>query len=413
MIYCGVQFPTMYIREAQELTLNGIPPITLVLPQNEEAMFIERIHTHIDSNDCMYLVHVLSSGYADFIGWARNIPKERIIVGGPHPSVIPTDFIQWAHKIVVGPCDDIINTIKQEGQIVQGKLTFENLPRYDVLKKYKFTNYTLTTSFGCYNDCGFCIVPLVSQRKVISKPQSVLRDEARLFKNVFGKVDYIFLTDPNFTFRENWKQTLDTLNDVDIADGYTVACSMNAIVMSDLNDLQQGRVSILDIGVENPMHSYSKNIDSFTDKVIQEIGKMNDMGFRFCFFEEPLRLLDSNYLEKFKSTMKHRLEECKPVKVCGRFLVPIPGTPSYEEHKHQLVSEYSTFTFRSFYYPDIWVKDPKVAEMLSQEMFGIVYEYYKSDTYKKIIEKFTNTRVAPHLVHLKDKYDVRDIIRSM
>lgn len=134
---------------------------------------------------------------------AAKFPKEKVIIGGVHASILPHEALSFARQVVVGEAENVITgivegTIKDEivyGTPVQDldKLPY---PDFSLLKGYKASHYAMpvSTSRGCPFDCTFCAVTKIFGRKY----------RFRSANNVMGELlsrqaNSFFFCDDNFT----------------------------------------------------------------------------------------------------------------------------------------------------------------------------------------------------------------------
>ncbi len=105
---------------------------------------------------------------------ARKFPKEKVIIGGVHASLLPDEAIKFARQVVVGEAEEVILDIiegKIKEPIVYGK-SVKNLddlpyPDFSLIKGYKEPPLVtpISTSRGCPFDCSFCSVTKLFGRK--------------------------------------------------------------------------------------------------------------------------------------------------------------------------------------------------------------------------------------------------------
>src|SRR3989338_7348229 len=134
---------------------------------------------------------------------AGKFPKEKVIIGGVHASLMPEEALRFARQVVVGEAEHVIEKVVNgeiKAPIVYGS-PVENLdclpyPDFSLIKGYKTGGSPLpiSTSRGCPFDCTFCSVTKVFGRKY----------RFRSAGNVLGelttrKANMIFFCDDNFT----------------------------------------------------------------------------------------------------------------------------------------------------------------------------------------------------------------------
>ena len=105
---------------------------------------------------------------------AKKFPKEKVIIGGIHASLLPHEALEFARQVVVGEAEDVIIDIvegKRTEPIVYGEpiQNLDNLPHPDfsLIKGNRFPGLitSVSTSRGCPFDCTFCSVTKVFGRK--------------------------------------------------------------------------------------------------------------------------------------------------------------------------------------------------------------------------------------------------------
>jgi radical SAM superfamily enzyme YgiQ (UPF0313 family) len=133
---------------------------------------------------------------------ARKFPREKVIIGGVHASLLPDEAIQFARQVVIGEAEEVIVDVVEGNRrepLIYGK-PIENLdslpyPDFSLIKGFKFSIVTpISTSRGCPFDCSFCSVTKMFGRKY----------RFRSAENVLGELQSrqkrkFFFCDDNFT----------------------------------------------------------------------------------------------------------------------------------------------------------------------------------------------------------------------
>jgi radical SAM superfamily enzyme YgiQ (UPF0313 family) len=109
---------------------------------------------------------------------AKGIP---VVMGGVHPSFMPTEALKHCDAVVIGEVELVIGKLLDD--LKQGSMrgTYKSdvlhpmagmpMPRYDLLKKNRYVNRTFVqTSRGCHQGCTFCAEPLMNGLKFRYRP---------------------------------------------------------------------------------------------------------------------------------------------------------------------------------------------------------------------------------------------------
>ena len=134
---------------------------------------------------------------------ARQFPKEKVIMGGVHASLLPEEALQFSRQVVVGEAEEVIVNVVEgsiKDAIVYGKAiqNLDNLPQPDfsLIKGHRASSFItpISTSRGCPFDCTFCSVTKVFGRKYR------FRSADNVIKELLsGKTSSYFFCDDNFT----------------------------------------------------------------------------------------------------------------------------------------------------------------------------------------------------------------------
>jgi radical SAM superfamily enzyme YgiQ (UPF0313 family) len=141
---------------------------------------------------------------------ARGIP---VVLGGPHPTLVPEDAAPHADAVVTGYAEDTWPELlrdfvggRMKSRYAQGddlSLANRPLPRMDLVKP---EHYTTTAVFeatrACVHKCEFCVVPSAWGRRPFQKPvEDVVREiRARNTKKALF-VDLNLVADPTYAKR--------------------------------------------------------------------------------------------------------------------------------------------------------------------------------------------------------------------
>jgi len=139
-----------------------------------------------------------------------------IIVGGPHATLVPNDFADYADYIIQGEGENIINEVlahKVDKGIIRAERVndLDSLPLpainllYNVDKYEKRDLSMVMSSRGCYYNCKFCNSYSLWNRVVKRKSVNRFLEEIELLKNKYG-VDDFFISDDSFGTDKKWLQ---------------------------------------------------------------------------------------------------------------------------------------------------------------------------------------------------------------
>lgn len=145
---------------------------------------------------------------------ASKFPKEKVIIGGVHASLLPSEALHYARQVVIGEAEEIIVDVA-EGRlpdaIVYGR-PVQNLdtlpsPDFSLIKRNKlaFSIMPISTSRGCPFDCTFCSVT-----KIFGREYRFRSAENVIQELVSRESSQFFFCDDNFT--ANPKRTRILLN---------------------------------------------------------------------------------------------------------------------------------------------------------------------------------------------------------
>lgn len=127
---------------------------------------------------------------------ARQFPKDKVIIGGIHASLLPQEAVQFCRQVVIGEAEHSIV------DIVEGRITDEFVygqavqdldalpyPDFSLVKGLKHPSAIIpvSTSRGCPFNCSFCSVTKIFGRRYrFRSTESVMQElESRRTKTLF------------------------------------------------------------------------------------------------------------------------------------------------------------------------------------------------------------------------------------
>ncbi|HEY1661061.1 MAG TPA: radical SAM protein [Verrucomicrobiae bacterium] len=137
----------------------------------------------------------------------------KVVLGGPHVTLIPDDAQVHADAIVVGYAEDTWPQLVRDfangrlqsryDQAPGLDLADRPFPRRDLLPGHRFlTNNVFEATRGCVHSCDFCVVPAAWGRKPFQKPvDDVIADIRQHGARKLIFVDLNLIADRNYAMR--------------------------------------------------------------------------------------------------------------------------------------------------------------------------------------------------------------------
>jgi radical SAM superfamily enzyme YgiQ (UPF0313 family) len=402
----GMSFPR------QDTSLGLEPSILTVLPDGDNVEYDPKNRLYNDADVKFYLCSVYISGYDEFVAWALQHDKDKIVVGGYQPTTFPEEFTRYAFKVVRGPCDNIWETLAQMGQVVDGICTYDRLPRRDLYdltmnqqiipdKEPHDMVVSINTSLGCSQKppCDFCCTPIMCP-KLISKPIDLVMKEAESLAVYEPK--FCFIRDENFTMQPDWKKRLFIIHDALPETKIYLFASANTLSLTKAQFMADHGVYMVCLGLEDPTKDYAKN--RTMDNVV---GYLKSVGIYtyLSFIVDPLAVVGREEGETFYKKLMERFHELKPEMVCGNFLMPFRGTGLWDRY-YQFVGpeDYKHYDSKT----PFLVRNPVLREKMKFWMFHYQWEYFTSDFYQNNVRKFdTGDTLHLRFTELYDEFKPR------
>lgn len=391
----------------QNTNLGLEPSVLTVVPDGDNVEYILDYHTdrYCDEDVEYYLCSIYITGMEDFIEWSQRHVKSKIIAGGYEPTINPDDFLDYAERIITGPCDDFYATINQEGRIVKGITSNNRIPRYDLYdvrlnqqiipdKAVEDIVTSLNTSQGCPFRCDFCCSPLMCDH-IMMKPISLVEEEINYLRSLTPK--FLFIRDENFPLQKDWKEKLALIKTTG-AKIYLFA-SANLLTEENVRYMKENNVYMVCLGLEDITVEYGKN--KKLDEVCELLHKYGIYVY-LSFIVNPTKIDTDDKASDFYQKLLGRFYKLKPEMVCGNFLMPFRGTALWDEYKELI-------TFEDFKYYDsksaFLEKNPDRRLKDEFDMFYYQWIYYNSILYNREIRKF-DVQDTLHLrfLELKDEF---------
>jgi len=261
-----------------------------------------------------------------------------VVLGGPHPTVLPDEALKYAHAVVIGQAYDswpkCIEDFKRgelKRKYVDDHAAIKSLPipRRELLKGSRYiTENALQATLGCPNRCEFCIVPEVFGPRFTARAVEEIIEEIRLLKgrNLFF-LDVNLIADISFA-KELFKRMIP------LKKRWAAQVTTRFAEDSKLLDLaaQSGCRGVF-VGIESlNQASLIETKKSFNNvRYYAEMQrKLRDHGIRTMM--GVVYGFDHDDVTVFDKTMRF-MDQIKADTVRYGILTPFPGTPLFRRFK--------------------------------------------------------------------------------
>ena len=210
----------------------GLITIADLFPEDWEVEYIDENYKMIDY-ERKYDIVCVSAMTQQIVNAYNIIDKFRsqnalTIIGGIHATVLPDEAMQHADVVIVGEGETTwpqFISDYENGNIkriyrdnLEKRFQFEKhvLPRYDLLKGYKYPIITLQTTRGCPHDCSFCCASKVFGSGYRRKSNSDILRELKLIRKMFPDALILFADDNFLVNRKKCKNLLKEMIELNI-----------------------------------------------------------------------------------------------------------------------------------------------------------------------------------------------------
>jgi radical SAM superfamily enzyme YgiQ (UPF0313 family) len=270
---------------------------------------------------------------------AKQFPREKVIIGGVHASLLPSEASRFARQVVIGEAEEVIADIAEgrnrEG-IVHGRPVgnLDSLPHPDfsLIKGFQASVMTtpISTSRGCPFDCSFCSVTKIFGRKYrFRSAENVVEEIAS------RKANTLFFCDDNFTAHPQRTHKLLGLMLKDKIRSWACQVRCDAARDNDLlNLMAKAGCKVVCVGFESinemTLKAYEKK--QTIDEIIQAIRSFHKRKIKI----HGMFVLGSDdddektVWDTFKFATKQKIDTIQM-----SILTPFPGTKVHETLKSQ------------------------------------------------------------------------------
>lgn len=270
---------------------------------------------------------------------AKRFPKEKVIMGGVHASLLPYEALEYARQVIVGEAEDTIIDIvegRRRESVVQGRAV-ENLdalpnPDFSLIKGYRLNPLIMpiSTSRGCPFDCSFCSVTKMFGREYR------FRSAENIIKEMKSRnTKQFFICDDNFAAHP--KRTRALLNLMLKNKIRHWVCQVRADVAKDnelINLMSQAGCSVVCVGFEsiNPRTLAAFHKRQTVEEIMTAIrsfheNKIKIHGMFVLGGEDDNK---NTIWETLRFAIKQKIDTMQMT-----ILTPFPGTKVYEDLERQ------------------------------------------------------------------------------
>lgn len=210
----GGDFPLRYRKRIASL---GLVTMAGLFPLDWEVKLTDERLEPIDFDEATDLVAISAMTYqasrAYAIADAFRERRTKVILGGPHPSVLPQEAALHADAVVVGEAEGILSQLLKDLQndMLKGvyrcgervELSHLALPRRDLLRGKGYLPVDLIqVARGCPVNCEFCSVPGTFGREYRIRPLPDVLSEIGTLS------PHLFFVDDNLLIKKSYTEKL-------------------------------------------------------------------------------------------------------------------------------------------------------------------------------------------------------------
>lgn len=352
LVALGFSFPGLQsrARQIESLPSLGLLTIAAYCPAHwdldyREVRDLAEMPRHPDY-DVVFL-SFLTATAKEAYRWARLFREAgaKVILGGLHVTLCPTDAAPHADAIVIGEGEPVMPTLVNDLEKGALQETYRSadfpsqhwqdpvLPRFDLLDPGKYTRFTVQTQRGCPWHCEFCASSIRLGSGYRVKPIDAVIREIQAIKSIAEDPFIEFADDNTFTDRRHSRKLMAALekehvpwfteSDISIADDLDLLRQIKAAGCRQiLIGLEATTASALD-GVERRRNWKAQQADKYLRAI--EIIQSTGITVNGCF----VLGLDTQGTEAFDETFDF-IERSGLWDVQVTYLTPFPGTPLYQ-----------------------------------------------------------------------------------
>ena len=297
------------------------------------------------------------------------LPKARTVVGGPHATLVPTDFYNDAvdaiipgqhpevfretvEKIEAGrPLSEINGVIFRSETGWQTTLPAASprcldhlpLPRRDLTAAYRSSYHHLVwqpvalmvTSIGCPHACKFCPCPVLTGRRVLKRSPETVIDELRQIEE-----RYVYIADDNLFFDHRHADRIAQLVE-------QAKLKKHYYVLSRADDIVK-HPEVIERWASIGLKKVFIGLESPTDDELKSLNKKGSVSIN----NQAIEVLHANHIDPLgafvispdydREDFDRILEYMDRMRIYYfefTILTPFPGTRFHEETRDRILSQ--------------------------------------------------------------------------
>ncbi len=328
---------------------------------------------------------------------SRNTP---VVLGGVHPTLMPDEAKQHADSVVTGFAEEswpqLLRDFKkgkmQEFYHQNRDISLKNLPnpqRELLEKKGYVTIHSVQATRGCYNQCDFCVTPIVCQGKMYFRP---VEDVVKEIEEIKGR-DLLFV---DVSPIENRDYALELYNAmIPLKKRWMSPATMRIAKDPELLKVAsesgcKGLLLGLESVCEKSLKSMNKNFNSLNDYKDQ-VKRLHDHGIAIngCF------VFGSD--EDDKDVFQRTVEFVQKTDIdLPRYTVytPFPGTPLYKRFESE--GRITSNNWSLYDAQHVVIKPKNMSPEELQE--GHQWAWKKTYSLPNISKRLIGARILPQVV---------------
>lgn len=413
----------------------GLITVAALCPPSWSLRLLDRAFDEIHDEDYLWAdLIMVSSMHAQrvdtevILARARSLGK-RTFLGGPWASSEPEKLLNIADHVLVGEAEEVMAEIASDLERGTARalyrvsekpdLSRSPIPRFDLLRREKYTSMPVQFSRGCPFQCEFCdIITIYGRRPRVKSPGQLIAELDTL--RSLGWRNEVFIVDDNFI--GNSKNALELSHALaDWGDRNNRVFSFYTEASVDLADrpdlmaaMVRANFMYVFLGIESPSAEALKSTRKFQNlrkdnlqqiRTIQENGLWVLAGFIVGFDSDDETIFERQreFIERAAITWA----------MAGMLQAP-PTTPLYERMKHEgRLFEDSEGT-SNFSAPNFRTIMPRAT--LLNGLSGLLFNLYTPEAYfERAFRSLQvwNVRATQKPPDLPISYNLRLLVNSM